>query len=146
MKICHFGVTASRAAQSTFNPLARFLSESPLTHRTPIHTPSSPSHSYGLRRTYIPASPSLASNPTVQRSFRKRLVKPQHTQIRYCSHRRKMCRSHEADASDSSMNIAKGREVLPTNVKPLHYDVTLEPDFKTFEYEGTVAIEYVRLQ
>lgn len=36
-----------------------------------------------------------------------------------------------------------GREVLPTNVKPLHYDVTLEPDFEKFTYGGTVVIEYV---
>ena len=39
------------------------------------------------------------------------------------------------------MDIANGREVLPTNVKPLHYDLTLEPNFEKFNYEGTVVIE-----
>lgn len=40
------------------------------------------------------------------------------------------------------MDITHGREVLPTNVKPLHYNLTLEPDFETFTYEGNVVIEY----
>ena len=42
------------------------------------------------------------------------------------------------------MDVSKGREVLPTNVKPTHYELTLEPDFAKFNYEGTVVIEYVR--
>lgn len=41
------------------------------------------------------------------------------------------------------MDVSKGREVLPINVKPMHYDLTLEPDFEKFTYEGTVVIEYV---
>lgn len=61
---------------------------------------------------------------------------------RHCSHRRTMCRhQREIDVADSSMDIAKGREVLPKNVKPLHYNLTLEPDFKTFKYDGYVEIE-----
>lgn len=63
--------------------------------------------------------------------------------IRYCSHQRNMCRAHEGLAS-GSLDITKGREVLPTNVKPIHYDLTLEPNFETFTYEGTVVIEYVQ--
>lgn len=51
-----------------------------------------------------------------------------------------MCR-RDADVAGASLDIAKGREVLPKNVKPLHYDLTLEPDFTKFTYEGTVAIE-----
>lgn len=39
------------------------------------------------------------------------------------------------------MDISKGREVLPEAVKPLHYDLTLEPNLETFKYEGTVSIE-----
>ncbi|KAK3715670.1 Aminopeptidase 2 mitochondrial [Vermiconidia calcicola] len=39
------------------------------------------------------------------------------------------------------MDISKGREVLPKNVKPLHYDLTLEPNFETFKYEGEVTID-----
>jgi len=54
-----------------------------------------------------------------------------------------MCRSRLADAPSGVTNV-QGREVLPTNVKPLHYDLTLEPNFDNFTYEGTVIIEYVR--
>lgn len=53
-----------------------------------------------------------------------------------------MCRAKD-DVAASSLEIPKGREVLPTNVKPLHYDLTLEPDFEKFTYEGKVVIEYV---
>ena len=58
-----------------------------------------------------------------------------------------MCRSRNAglEAGDGvtggSTNVPHGREVLPTNVKPLHYDLTLEPDFEKFTYEGTVVVE-----
>lgn len=40
-----------------------------------------------------------------------------------------------------SINIAHGREVLPANVIPRHYDLVLEPNFETFTYEGTVTID-----
>lgn len=36
---------------------------------------------------------------------------------------------------------AQGRQVLPDNVKPVHYTLTVEPDFSTFTYLGTVEIE-----
>lgn len=53
-----------------------------------------------------------------------------------------MCWHHrEAETADANMDISKGREVLPKNVKPLHYDLTLEPDLEKFTYEGTVTIE-----
>ena len=42
-----------------------------------------------------------------------------------------------------SVDVSKAREVLPANVKPIHYDLTLEPDFENFSYEGTVIIECV---
>ncbi|KAL5333550.1 peptidase family M1-domain-containing protein [Aspergillus crustosus] len=50
-----------------------------------------------------------------------------------------MCGSRRADAAGST--IVPGREVLPTNVKPTHYDLTLEPNFETFKYDGTVVID-----
>ncbi len=50
-----------------------------------------------------------------------------------------------ADLTGGTMDVSKGREILPTNVKPLHYDLTLEPNFEKFSYEGTVTIEYVQL-
>jgi aminopeptidase 2 len=51
-----------------------------------------------------------------------------------------MCR-RDADAMGANLDIAKGREVLPKNVKPLHYHLTLEPNLETFQYEGKVVIE-----
>lgn len=50
-----------------------------------------------------------------------------------------MCRGN-AETESGSM-VTKAREVLPTNVKPMHYDLTLEPDFKKFTFEGKVVIE-----
>jgi hypothetical protein len=46
------------------------------------------------------------------------------------------------DGVSGSTNV-QGRVVLPTNVKPTHYDLTLEVDFEKFTYDGTVVIEYV---
>lgn len=51
-----------------------------------------------------------------------------------------MCSSRRGEISGST-NV-QGREVLPTNVKPVHYDLTLEPNFEKFTYDGTVVIEY----
>jgi aminopeptidase 2 len=49
-----------------------------------------------------------------------------------------MC-SGLSDASGAK--AVPDREVLPTNVKPVHYDLTLEPNFEKFTFEGTVNIE-----
>jgi aminopeptidase 2 len=35
----------------------------------------------------------------------------------------------------------QGRELLPANVIPRHYNVTLEPDFKKLTFDGTVVID-----
>lgn len=45
--------------------------------------------------------------------------------------------------SDAPGSVAtyQGRIVLPTNVVPKHYDVTLEPDFEKFTFEGSVCID-----
>ena len=58
-------------------------------------------------------------------------------QARYCSFRSTMCK-HQASMAGGS--AVPDREVLPTNVKPYHYDLTLEPDFKNFTFSGTVDI------
>jgi aminopeptidase 2 len=50
-----------------------------------------------------------------------------------------MCGSRRGEVSGST-NV-QGREVLPTNVKPVHYDLTLEPNFEKFTYDGTVVID-----
>ncbi|PWY74351.1 hypothetical protein BO70DRAFT_431230 [Aspergillus heteromorphus CBS 117.55] len=41
--------------------------------------------------------------------------------------------------------MAKPDRLLPDNIQPFHYDLTLEPDLETFEFHGEVAIGYVRL-
>jgi len=53
-----------------------------------------------------------------------------------------MCKMHgNRDAVGSSVDVTKGREILPANVIPRHYDLTLEPDFEKLTYEGTVIID-----
>ena len=37
--------------------------------------------------------------------------------------------------------VETGRELLPANVVPRHYDITLEPDFKKLTFDGTVVID-----
>ena len=59
--------------------------------------------------------------------------------IRHCSYQRTMCRGHAENVGTAV--VTKTRQVLPTNVKPVHYDLTLEPNFNDFTYEGTVIIE-----
>lgn len=63
--------------------------------------------------------------------------------IRFCSYKNIMCRAKD-DLAAASVDVSKGREVLPANVKPVHYSLTLEPDFEKFTYEGEVVIEYVK--
>ncbi|KAI1454391.1 peptidase family M1-domain-containing protein [Annulohypoxylon moriforme] len=67
------------------------------------------------------------------------------TPLRHCSYRRQnMCRlagdiEHTGGASPDP---TKGRELLPTNVIPTHYDVTLEPNFDKFTFEGKALIDF----
>ncbi|GME73112.1 unnamed protein product [Ambrosiozyma monospora] len=42
---------------------------------------------------------------------------------------------------NSSSATVPGRQLLPTNVKPSHYDLTLEPNFTTFKFDGEETIE-----
>ncbi|KAK9460950.1 peptidase family M1-domain-containing protein [Lipomyces oligophaga] len=59
------------------------------------------------------------------------------------------CQQHRSALLDREMldvSVTGGysstgeREILPQNVKPLNYNLTLEPDFEKFTFEGTVAI------
>jgi aminopeptidase 2 len=47
----------------------------------------------------------------------------------------------ERDVEVGGLDVSKGREILPANVIPRHYDLTLEPDFKKLTYDGTVIID-----
>ncbi|KFY29483.1 hypothetical protein V493_02344 [Pseudogymnoascus sp. VKM F-4281 (FW-2241)] len=53
-----------------------------------------------------------------------------------------MCKLHgESEAVGSVVDVTQGREILPANVIPRHYHLTLEPNFKDFTYEGHVVID-----
>jgi aminopeptidase 2 len=89
----------------------------------------------------IPA-PHILKNSKPTNFARKRNIKNL-TSIRHCSHQRNMCKlSETAEVVGGGMDVSKGRELLPANVKPLHYHLTLEPNFEKFTYEGEVVIEY----
>lgn len=63
--------------------------------------------------------------------------------VRYCSYRRNaMCKlDKETNTVGSSAEVPDKREVLPTNVIPRHYDITLEPNFEDFTYNGFILID-----
>ena len=61
------------------------------------------------------------------------------TFARHCSCRRGMYARD--DIESSAMDASKGREVLPTNVTPTHYDLKLDPDLVKHTYNGVVSIE-----
>lgn len=53
-----------------------------------------------------------------------------------------MCKMHgDGGLEGSGMDVTQGREILPANVIPKHYHLTLEPDFKKFTFDGTVTID-----
>jgi hypothetical protein len=62
-------------------------------------------------------------------------------QTRSCSYRRNMCRAQALDGAGGAVDVSGAREVLPDNVKAVHYHLTLEPNLTTFEYDGEVVIE-----
>ncbi|KAG7110818.1 Aminopeptidase 2 like protein [Verticillium longisporum] len=59
---------------------------------------------------------------------------------RQCSYKRNMCRFADADGA-STTQAPTDRGLLPTNIVPRHYDVTLEPNFETFRFDGLVKID-----
>ena len=95
----------------------------------------------------LPRSASYTTLNTSSSHFsspcRKNILRlPPRAFVGYYSHRR-MChyRRHDAGAPGSVVDITAGREILPANVKPTHYRLTLEPDFEKFTFNGTVVIE-----
>ncbi|KAF2109018.1 peptidase family M1-domain-containing protein [Lophiotrema nucula] len=106
--------------------------------RAPLHLRAFSSYPDPTKAIY-PTKP--LQNSTPRRAFQPSTPRTT-VPARYCSHRRNMCR-HQfgAEETGSAIDITQAREVLPTNVKPLHYDLTLEPDFDKFTYEGKVVID-----
>ncbi|KAL6918109.1 hypothetical protein FSST1_009604 [Fusarium sambucinum] len=97
----------------------------------PLHTSQSPY--------LLPSNIStIQSRPSILDSKTTSLIS-RHQQ-RNCSCRRAMLQN--GDVTSASLDIRRGRQVLPKNVKPLHYDLTLEPNFETFKFEGTVIIDF----
>lgn len=52
-----------------------------------------------------------------------------------------MVRSRRSEESDGSTVVKGEREVLPSNVVPRHYDLTFEPNFETFKFDGFSSID-----
>lgn len=52
-----------------------------------------------------------------------------------------MCRSGRSGESGSSTVVQGEREVLPSNVVPRHYELTFEPNFNTFTFDGSCSID-----
>jgi aminopeptidase 2 len=141
----HGGLRRADHALTTIRPGGRLpgrvVTASPLSrlsvpHRSFLHSGSSPT-----KAVCYPTSISRTTNAAPRRTAQPSRHTPLIT-VRHCSHRRNMCRHSGADVH-SHVDVTGSREVLPTNVKPVHYDLTLEPDFEKFTYEGSVTIEYV---
>ncbi|KAI9865875.1 MAG: Aminopeptidase 2 mitochondrial [Trichoglossum hirsutum] len=52
-----------------------------------------------------------------------------------------MCKLYAGAEVAGGLDVSKGREILPANVRPINYDLTLEPNFKKFTYQGSVTID-----
>ncbi|KAK2794815.1 Aminopeptidase 2 mitochondrial [Onygenales sp. PD_10] len=116
--------SSARSSAAASRPTARSPQLSSLALR--YHT--APTAALGPRALNLPPRSRFTPRTTFARQTK-----------RACSYRR-MCRARQGDDVVGGAT-AVGREVLPTNVKPLHYDLTLEPDFEKFTYEGTVVID-----
>ncbi|KAK5788878.1 hypothetical protein VI817_009836 [Penicillium citrinum] len=117
--------------------MRRFSTRALLQAKPPLLSARSPLPLFLSAPRFSSSSSSSTALPTSR--LPRRLRSPL-SQIpkRYCSYRR-MCGSRRGDVSGST-NV-QGREVLPTNVKPVHYDLTLEPNFEKFTYDGSVVID-----
>jgi aminopeptidase 2 len=52
-----------------------------------------------------------------------------------------MCKTYgEREGVDGKIDVVSRREILPGNVIPRDYDLTLEPDFSELTYKGHVVI------
>lgn len=91
------------------------------------------SHAPNKVKRYLP---SITGQTNLFTSIALRFKRNHHSQLSLIT---SMCRNNSE--STSSQVVPQDREVLPTNVKPLHYDLTLEPNFETFKFDGQVVID-----
>lgn len=138
-------VTAARFKYPSSSSILCQSSSLTRLHHYPTRSFAAYSHSSKLASKLTLPSSSLLPTPvrgtrlTNQLSSSARLPL---TQARNCSCKRIMCRAERHDGVEGGYtDVTQGREVLPTNVVPRHYDLTLEPDFEKFTYEGTVIID-----
>lgn len=140
-------VASSGAAVTTMRGVSlgggRLLGGADLGRRRLLHS-STPSPTTTLRypAAALAQSALTPATSTPRRTLSKAPVSLAAAPVRHCSHRRNMCRHMLNPDEGGAVDITQAREILPANVKPLHYDLTLEPDFEKFTYEGKVAIEY----
>ncbi|KAL2122906.1 hypothetical protein VTJ04DRAFT_3361 [Mycothermus thermophilus] len=109
----------------------------------PLTTPSlSPSPSPSLPPSQPPTAPIFSHSRHRPLSHTYPKLRPGTVPVRHCSYRRHtMCRTHAAAAEMAGGVNVQGRELLPANVIPRHYHVTLEPNFENFTFDGTVVID-----
>ena len=142
----HLGVITS---SSHSPPLIARISSCPSINTSPGHgskKAGSKNHTRSLNTTRL-ALPLRASYSLLSRSQPTTLITHRlptsFTSIRHCSCRRRMCKLDVGEgAIETGLDASNGRELLPTNVKPVHYTLTLEPNFEDFSFEGKVIIEY----
>nr|AJD23199.1 aminopeptidase 2 [Onygena corvina] len=117
----------------------------PLSRRGFVRPPITPAHPPRRPTTFTPPTRPASSAPSALPPLQSSPASPVRLSrqfLRYCSYRR-MCRARQGDdgAAGSMPVAAAGREILPTNVKPLHYDLTLEPNFEDFSFKGSVQVD-----
>lgn len=121
-----------------YQPALRLLSRSilPSSLKTssrlhPVRSLSQSSRSTG----YLPKDPNF-SNSFIKKSIPHSKFALAFTRYHHICHHQKtlsnMCQSSTA---------VPDRQVLPTNVKPQHYNLVLEPLFDTFKFNGEVTID-----
>lgn len=59
-----------------------------------------------------------------------------------CAHKRNNDPAGAAASSSAPASNLLIRDVLPTNVRPTHYDLTITPDMESFVFDGRVDIKY----
>jgi hypothetical protein len=100
------------------------------------------SHSLVSRRLHSFRTPVRSASASIRsKQLAPVRIPSRSTSVRYCSARRKMCKLYAGAEVAGGLDVSKGREILPANVRPINYDLTLEPNFKKFTYQGSVTIE-----